>query len=98
MSVGSVQAKVASPRAARTRSIAERSSTMCAARMRVLRVVRGPLLNVKGVSVTVRLAVAVLPAASRATAVSKFVLIRRTSPPAVQFVVPLAVPIKGLLD
>ena len=75
VSVGSVQAKVVSPRCRRVRSMAARSSIKCTARMIVRRGVSGSSVNVKAVpvSVTVTLASAVLPAVSHAVTVSKFV-------------------------
>ena len=75
VSVGSVQANGANPRDTRLASIAPRNSVKWTLLMSVLRAVSGLSVNVNGavvVSVTVEVAVAVLPAASRAVTVSTF--------------------------
>ena len=71
-----------------------RSSVTCTALMLVLCAASGSSVNGSVPdSVTVMLAVAVLPAASRAVTVRTFAPVWRVIPPAVQLVVPVAVPL-----
>ena len=66
---------------------------MCAALTGVLCATSGSSVNSKVPSVTVKLAVAVLPVASRAVTVSAFVPGKSMIRVAVQLVVPMAVPL-----